>query len=368
MRLLCLISLIACGSPEPLRLDENPGTRGVPVGVTTLELGGTRAEVWYPATDRDAEEEPDRLDIYRWVPDNVQERLGELDLADPSTGAIRDARLRVPLEPYPVVIFSHGFGGMRLQSFDLTTHLASRGFVVISADHRGRNLADQLPCIFAPALEGCNLGFGQEDPAPPDIDAAVAWAIEANESGMFAEALDLENLGLAGHSAGGGSTAAVGGVDERFTALLPMAGGAAIEREVPTLFMSGTCDGIVEHDRVVQAKLDTEGARLITVRGAGHLAFSDLCALDLGEVARTELFPRDDVSHLVLNQLVRLATDGCPGDPPDPAPAEDCEDGYLPLEDSSAIVRYYATAFFEEQLADRGLGLREQPFDAADVE
>lgn len=37
--------------------------------------------------------------------------------------------------PYPVVVFAHGFSGFSGQSLPQMTHWASRGFVVVSADH-----------------------------------------------------------------------------------------------------------------------------------------------------------------------------------------------------------------------------------------
>ena len=59
--------------------------------------------------------------------------------------------LRSPETPYPVVFFSHGLGGARVQSINYTTHLASRGYVVLSADHVGRRMTDLLPCLLSPA-------------------------------------------------------------------------------------------------------------------------------------------------------------------------------------------------------------------------
>ncbi len=365
MRLLPFSLLVACAGPEPIVLPDDPAASGAPVGVTTIRLGATDAEVWYPAADEAADDEQERLGVLRWVPQVVQDRLGPLDLNDPPTGAVRDARLRRPEAPYPVVIFSHGFGGMRYQSYDLTVHLASRGFVVIAADHRGRNLLDQLPCVFSPVLDGCNLGLGQDDPAPPDVEAAVTWATEANLDGTFEGALDLDALGLFGHSAGGGTTSRVGTEDTRFKALMPLGGGAPIARDVPAVFISGTCDGIIAHDRLIEAAEASADATMIGIRGAGHLAFSDLCTLDLGGIAEEVLEPRDDINNLILGQLTRLATDGCPGVIPEEPPTADCADGYLPLEVSAEINRHYVTAFFEAELAGRGPGVQPDLFPEA---
>ena len=39
--------------------------------------------------------------------------------------------------PYPLLVFIHGTGGFRYNSLMNMVHLASRGFVVIAADHPG---------------------------------------------------------------------------------------------------------------------------------------------------------------------------------------------------------------------------------------
>ena len=45
--------------------------------------------------------------------------------------------------PYPVVLFSHGFGGERLYYSNLLAGMASWGYVVVSADYLERGLAAQ---------------------------------------------------------------------------------------------------------------------------------------------------------------------------------------------------------------------------------
>jgi predicted dienelactone hydrolase len=43
---------------------------------------------------------------------------------------------------WPVIVFSHGFGGIRFQSYFLTERLATHGFIVIAPDHPGNTLVD----------------------------------------------------------------------------------------------------------------------------------------------------------------------------------------------------------------------------------
>ena len=45
--------------------------------------------------------------------------------------------------PYPVVLFSHGYGGERLYYSNLLVGIASWGYVVVSADYLERGLAAQ---------------------------------------------------------------------------------------------------------------------------------------------------------------------------------------------------------------------------------
>ena len=108
------ILMVACGSgggdtaavPEPLDLPADPSATGVPVGVTTVQHGGVTLEVWYPASDSAAGAATEVADIDQFVPASVTEVLGALPLPSLDTGAVRDAPVRVPVAPYPVLFFS----------------------------------------------------------------------------------------------------------------------------------------------------------------------------------------------------------------------------------------------------------------------
>ena len=56
--------------------------------------------------------------------------------------------------------------------------------------------------------------------------------------------MDIDALGVMGHSAGGGSTAALVDVDTRFKAAIPMGGTGPISRDVPTLDHGRSCDAL----------------------------------------------------------------------------------------------------------------------------
>lgn len=112
-----------------------------PAGVRTIlatdEARGARSlpiEAWYPATgahdgqDVDAAMR-DRYELLPGFPPVDQEAVRE---AAPRAGR------------YPLVAFSHGFGGHRRQTTFLCSHLASHGYVVAAVDHTGNTIVDMM--------------------------------------------------------------------------------------------------------------------------------------------------------------------------------------------------------------------------------
>lgn len=364
--MLPLLFLACAPKPEPLDLPQDPSATGVPVGVWTVQEEDLTLEVWYPAPDDLAGEPTDVVDVAVFLPASVTDLIGPVSLPPLDTGAHRDAPVRLPEEPYPVVFFSHGFGGFRTQSVSFTTHLASRGYVVVSMDHPGRMLGDIVPCLFSPPADGCNLSL--EDPAEDQIPRALEWLDQAaREGGALFERVDTERLGLSGHSAGANSTATVGDREERFDALFPMAGSGSVAREVPTTFLAGTCDATLPVEDTEAAFQVTASGTLVEIGGAGHLAFTDLCDLDLMGLSEQYLRGRDDINDWMLEGLEGLAADGCAGSTP-PEGREDCAAGYLDLSVSAPIVNHYGTVFFDQVLRGTGEGVQDGVFPEATVQ
>ncbi len=376
MRPTLLVPLVAaaCASPaadtaqpvEPLILPDDPSAAGVPVGVRTFERDGVTIEVWYPATDAVAGQPGEAVDFAEAVPASVTERIGEVTVRLVPTAAVRDAPPRPLAAPVPAVVFSHGFAGTRLQSPDYAVHLASRGYVVAAADHPGRRFQDLIPCVFGFDTEGCNFANPAEDPALEQIPVVLDLLDELAAEGPFAGLVDPDRLGLSGHSAGGYSTGTMGDREPRFDALLAMAADATPTRDVPTLLMDGSCDGVVPTEDVDAAYAGLVDGQRVRILGAGHLAFSDMCALEFDRLAAEVLGGRDDVNPTLVQQFVTLGTDGCPGIPPT-VDRPECADAWLPLETSAPIVRHMSTVFFDQHLKGEGSGVQDGGFAEADV-
>ncbi|MBK7759665.1 MAG: hypothetical protein IPI35_25355 [Deltaproteobacteria bacterium] len=363
------VLLSGCGpSPEPLVLPDDPAERGVPVGVRTVNIGGDlTVEIWYPASDEDAAAAAEAVDFNEYVPQVFYDAVGDFSFPAVNGLAARDLALRVPETPYPVVFFSHGLGGARVQSINYTTHLASRGYVVLSADHVGRRMTDLLPCLLSPPLEGCDLSGTIEDPGPEDVADALDWLTDqsTNEESWLYGAVDLSRVGLSGHSAGGGTTASLGDEDARFTSLLTLAAGGAVERDVPTMVMGGECDSFAGEASVGGAYDANERGAWVSIAGAGHLAFSDLCDLKLDELGDALLADRDDLNDTLYDLLVQLATDGCPTGAPPPT----CSvSAYGDLPAAQEAVRRYSTEWFDLTLRGEARDLGAAPSDGVTVE
>lgn len=354
--ILAALALVAC--EQPLDLPGDPAVAGSPVGVRTLSLGEQTVDVWYPTSGGPRSSE---LSLSTYLPAPFEDVLAPISLPTWTQSAEPDAPARRLRESLPVVIFSHGFGGFRTQSTQLTAHLASRGYVVLSTDHPGRDLATLVPCLLTVEGQPCDIGFpggGGEDPATQQVLDMIDRLDELPDD--LLNLIDPSVIGIFGHSAGGGTTANAANIDERILAALPMGGAGTFTRDLPSAVIGGSCDGIIPPDRL-KPQGWTARSGYWSLDGAGHLAFSDLCLVDLGALA-DDLEELPEANRVFLNQLRNLATDGCPGVTPtvdDPT----CDEGFASLEVSDPALRYLMTSFFDLTLKGEGNGPSADAYD-----
>ncbi|HEX2577548.1 MAG TPA: dienelactone hydrolase family protein [Aquihabitans sp.] len=330
------------------------------VGVHSFALAdGRRVVSWYPAAAEAAEQPTETFDIASLLTPELQAQvpadkrpLYEIDAHPGAEPADRG--------PYPVVLFSHGYAGFPEQSADLVTHLASWGFVVVAPDHVERSLSGLLGV----AARGVPK---QTDPdvLTQSLDAALA---EGERDGSpLAGLVDEERVAVAGHSAGAGAAYRTATSEPRVKAFVAysvgLGGGPDGEAaepppvpEVPGMVMGATDDGIISYDRTEEVFEGlTAPSYLVSIEGAGHLVFSDLCLIgrDLGGLAGLI----EEVGLDLPEQFSRLASDGC-------------EEGQLdPLEAFPAI-DHLSVAFLRSTLGidDEPVGLDPSVAEAFDVE
>lgn len=208
-------------------------------------------------------------------------------------------------EPAPVVLFSHGLGGSREGGAYLGKHWGARGYVVVAMQHAGsdsevwRNapLGERRNAL-SKAAGGENFLLRAKDVAAV-LDQLTKWNGAAGH--VLAGRLDLEHVGMSGHSFGAVTTQAVSGQS------FPLGGGAALTDaridaavlfspsppragsaekafgsvRLPWLLMTGTKDdspigGITAASRLEVFPALPAGAKYeLVLDGAEHSAFGD---------------------------------------------------------------------------------------------
>jgi hypothetical protein len=170
-----------------------------PVGVRTLELSdpsranragtGPRTfavEIYYPSTGA----------AVTGVPRDVVEVFG-IELFP--TPTYRDVA-RAPGR-FPLIVYSHGSGGIRFENLALAAHLASHGYVVVAGDHPGDTLldsGDEMETILTDR--------------PRDVSFLIDrfLAFDAEAGNVFAGGIDSDRIGVTGWSFGGYPALALG--------------------------------------------------------------------------------------------------------------------------------------------------------------
>jgi len=351
--LICLLSLLAgcsqgpgvvdipsatdeinCSQSLSLTVPSDPAVKGPwPVGTKTVELQNgqgslLKTEIWYPALPgSEAGREMERYQLKQFLPAadaaKIPDSVDTLQACD----CYRDLPLDTHHGPYPAILFIHGTASFRTASLTQAVHWASRGFVVIAADHPYIQLK-QLKQNFLGALlakqarDGANI-IKQLHESPDQI-------------AFLRQHIDLNRIGVAGHSAGGfaaGTLHSIPGV----RVIIPMAGGGVgIGTNESSLVLGAENDGIASYSMQISG-YDTTASpkRLVGLANAGHLAFTDICALLPEQGGIIQVAENNGV--FVPYLLKTLGRDGC-------GPTQ------LQAAEGWEIINYATTAAFEEKL------------------
>ncbi len=229
-----------------------------------------------------------------------------LDFVVHDTKRQRELPVRVYLPkspgPEPVVLFSHGLGGSSRGYSYLGKQWAGRGYVVVAVQHPGsdesvwRGSADPAASMKQSA-NGRNFILRVQD-IPAVIDQLSLWNREPGHP--LNNRLDLDKIGMAGHSFGALTTQGVSGetlgwvgtkfTDPRIKAALslspssPRLGKPAKSFgsvKIPWMLMTGTNDvasiggqNLASRLAVFPA-LPPGGKYELVLNGADHMAFTD---------------------------------------------------------------------------------------------
>lgn len=204
---------------------------------------------------------------------------------------------------FPLIVFSHGAGGVRFQSVFLTEVLAKHGYIVISPDHEG----DATVLI----VDGAVAHWPEDPNHPGDFLTVQDWMVSSatnrmkditflidrmeeevvNPESKLYGRIDLDHIGMTGHSFGALTSITEQYLDERIDATVPMAmfGLAFWFSNTPTLFMIAGEDDTIQEDmnKVIRWQYETFAPPKFSLEllDAGHFTYSNMCDLipDFGD-------------------------------------------------------------------------------------
>jgi predicted dienelactone hydrolase len=249
-------------------------------------------------------------------------------------------------ESFPLVVYSHGSGGLRYIHSSYTEALASHGYLVAAPDHTGNTAVDRL---VGAEFAGDLTAFLRPNDVSRVIDAFTDPAHPA--AGPWAARVDADRIAVTGHSFGGfTSVAMVTGfsnangtfdADGRVDAIIPLApatGPALLADEVislvdvPMMVIVGTDDVTTPVQPNVTRLWDlndnSPAYRAELVAGE-HQTFTDLCAY-------TRFLPQlADVPQAIIDTIESFAVEGC-------------SDGDIDDGRAAELTNTYAIAFLDE--------------------
>ena len=319
-----------------------------PVGVKTIEILDTGrrkpdgtprklvTEIWYPATQATKGKPGSAYDIKLIFTAEQQVKLNAANVPALPTSAVRDAPPAVSHGPFPLVIFSHGQAAVRWQSTYLTVFLASHGYIVASPDHEGGTLYDVVRGQLSAVTEGI-------DNRPQDVTYLVNRLSRLPAGDSLTGMIDIEHLGVCGHSFGALTSLRVAALDKRIKAIVPQAPvttdyawiGLPIptELKIPVQIQGAHQDKTLPWDDNVTPTWAAmkKPRQLLDVVNGGHFTFSDLCQFDLATLADTVQL------DVMGTDIKKVLSDGC--GPMNPAASV-----------AQPLMRHFAIGFFNAEL------------------
>ena len=325
----------------------DPGTTGPwAVGHTTVvAVDGARGDralpvdLWYPVDPENAAGDPTFYElIFVLAPQGITSKV-----------AIEDAPITV--RPHlPLVLFSHGSGGINIQSIPLMETLASHGFFVAAPTHVGNSFRD---------VAGVDLPY--EDvltDRPKDLSFLIDYLLARSDDpgDPFFESISPLSIGVTGHSLGGFTTLAMatgygasafGPVppDPRVRAILPVSGvqspfsdAELASIQIPMLLLGGTLDTSVPVVPNSTRPFDLSDATFVyraDILGATHTHFANIC--DIGRVLLKLSIPISQWPRFGAGALVAPYNQTCV--PP-----------ALPIAQAVRLQNLYTVSFFSRHL------------------
>mgnify|MGYP000565811477 CR=1 FL=1 len=360
--LVCLLAPTACGPSGGIRASGpdnviDPAVRGpYAVGVKTLRLedksrvdkdtGKARpmvVEIWYPAVDGSSTTATDTYDPNKEAPQKILKKAKESNTTLPTLTQVanRDAKPLKSEGPYPLILFSHGSGGIRFQSTFYCPHLASHGYVVVSVDHEGNTLYDLLTDPNSQdQLRLAQIAIKR----PEDLQFLHAEVKKRNKDpkDLLYQLVKPEEFGVTGHSFGGLTSIWAASKLPGVKVIIPQTPHTTLVRgfvqpseieKIPVMVMASHKDKTLPYQAEQRSFYDlllTKGYHgaeryLVSFKRGGHFTYSDICDFDLASTAK---------KMGLRSFFVGVLSDGCE------------KDENIEVKSAHQYINRYATAMF----------------------
>jgi len=197
-------------------------------------------QMWYPAAEGGGEERSPYLRNASKMTAGISSQMMDLPAFTLShlgliqTHSLLEAKLSDLESRYPVLIFSHGMIGYRNQNMFQVEELASHGYIVIGIDYAYEAAASVYPDgrVALSKISRTLTSNAQYDKHIPLWTSDATFVLDQVEelnrndsTGRFTGKIDLERIGMLGHSFGGAVTVQMLMKDARVKAAISMDGG-----------------------------------------------------------------------------------------------------------------------------------------------
>lgn len=274
------------------------------VGIVDRELidkaGGRRlmVSVWYPAAQPGT---PAKLTNY---PEEIASGLGSAfgvpfiapllqHLRYFEVAASNAAPIAVGDAPFPILVYSHGLVGVRLQNASTFQELASWGYVIVALDHTDAAAVTVFPDGETRIFDLQRFGISANEVELSTQVLLPFWVADqrlvydtleewAATDPLLANRLNLQQIGSFGHSFGGATALEVCHVEPRCRAATNLDGGIdssveAFAAHRPFLLMTSTASNeFLEANRLWSRRVkDAAGpAYWVELPGSNHYSFT----------------------------------------------------------------------------------------------
>ena len=310
------------------------------MGVLTITIadtsGGDRnltVDVWFPLSDGTSDSAAAHQ--YTFLPGVYYESPFAFSAETDSIA---------PGGPFPLVIYSHGSGGLRYIHSNYTEALASNGYIVAAPDHTGNTAVERLT---GATVDGAVTAINRPNDVTRVIDAFLDP--ESIETVGFVASVNPGQIAVTGHSVGGYTSYAMASgfsndvgefvADERVSAIITLAPATAgltddqlLSIRIPALVMAGTDDATTPIDPNVTRPWNQSASSpsyRVDLVAAEHQTFTDVCAYQ-------DFLPTlPDVPQPINDLINSFAEEGCQPDD-------------MPIGRAQAITNTFAVAFLDE--------------------